>query len=68
MSGRLKVTAALITRNEERVIGRCLKSLAWADEILVIDAESTDRTVEICKDCAQSRMDRFQGSTHVRDE
>lgn len=49
MNGRLPVTAAMITRNEERYIARSLASLAWADEILVIDAESTDRTVEICK-------------------
>lgn len=44
------VTAAIITKNEERYIGRCLKSLTWADEILVIDAESTDRTPSICKE------------------
>ena len=50
MSERLKITAALITRNEERLIARCLKSLVWVDEIFVIDAESTDRTVEICSD------------------
>lgn len=44
------ITVAIITRNEEKVIGRCLGSLAWADEILVVDAESTDRTREICLD------------------
>ncbi|MCM2277708.1 MAG: glycosyltransferase family 2 protein [Oligoflexia bacterium] len=48
----LPVTAAIITKNEERHIGRCLQSLLWADEILVIDAESEDRTAEICRDAA----------------
>ena len=43
----------IITKNEEHHIARCLRSLAWADEILVIDAESTDRTFEICKDPTQ---------------
>ena len=46
------VTAAIITRNEEKYIGRCLASLTWADEILVVDAESADHTREICLDPA----------------
>lgn len=50
MSQRFPVTATILTRNEEKHIARCLESLAWADEILVIDAESTDRTPEICND------------------
>jgi glycosyltransferase involved in cell wall biosynthesis len=48
----MKVTAAIITHNEEKHIARCLRSLAWADEIVVVDAESDDRTVEICQDRA----------------
>ncbi len=47
MSARA-VSAALITFNEEKKIGACLASLAWADEIVVVDAHSTDRTREIC--------------------
>lgn len=42
------VSAVIIARNEERHIERCLRSLSWADEILVVDAESTDQTREIC--------------------
>jgi len=44
------ITAAIITRNEEKYIARCLASLSWADEILVVDAQSTDRTPQICRD------------------
>jgi len=44
---RAKVSAVLITKNEERNIKRCLESLKWVDEIVVVDGESTDRTVEI---------------------
>jgi glycosyltransferase involved in cell wall biosynthesis len=44
-----KITAAVITYNEEHRIGRCLKSLTWADEIVVIDSFSTDRTPDICR-------------------
>ncbi|MGC1454675.1 MAG: glycosyltransferase family 2 protein [Nitrospirota bacterium] len=44
-----KITAAIITYNEERKIERCLRSLVWVDEIVIIDSFSTDRTVDICK-------------------
>lgn len=44
------VSAVLITHNEERVIERCLRSLLWADEIVVVDACSSDRTEKLCRD------------------
>jgi glycosyltransferase involved in cell wall biosynthesis len=44
------VSVAIITKNEEKHIARCLRSLSWADEIVIIDAESSDKTAEICKD------------------
>ncbi len=50
----LPVSAVIITRNEERHIQRCLASVSWADEIVVVDAESTDRTPEICQQAGQS--------------
>lgn len=50
---RLPVSALILTQNEERKIGRCLSSLAWADELVVIDARSSDRTREICQDPSQ---------------
>ena len=43
-----KLSVAIITFNEERNIERCLRSVHWADEVIVVDAMSTDRTVEIC--------------------
>lgn len=45
-----RLSAVIITFNEERNIGRCIGSLKpVADEILVVDSLSTDRTVEICQ-------------------
>lgn len=38
-----------ITKNEAGCIQRCLDSVAWADEIIVLDSGSTDNTVELCK-------------------
>ena len=44
-----KLSVVIITYNEERNIGRCLDSLQKvADEIVVLDSLSTDRTKEIC--------------------
>lgn len=46
---RRKVSATIITLNEEADIGACLDSVTWADEIVVVDSGSSDRTVEIAK-------------------
>ena len=43
-----KISCVIITKNEEANIGRCLESVKWMDEIVVVDSGSTDRTVEIC--------------------
>ncbi|MDE3056892.1 MAG: glycosyltransferase family 2 protein [Bacteroidota bacterium] len=42
------LSVIVITENEERNIERCLDSVRWASEIIVVDAFSRDRTVEIC--------------------
>ncbi len=43
------LSAVVITCNEESNIARCLESLSFADEIVVLDSFSTDRTVEIAR-------------------
>jgi glycosyltransferase involved in cell wall biosynthesis len=40
-----KLTVCVITKNESRSIERCLKSVLWADELIVVDSGSTDDTV-----------------------
>lgn len=46
----MKLSVVIITFNEERNIDRCLQSLkAVADEIVVVDSFSKDKTEEICK-------------------
>jgi glycosyltransferase involved in cell wall biosynthesis len=47
---RPKVSACVTTLNEERNIRRCLKSLAWCDEIVVVDSFSTDQTIALCRE------------------
>jgi glycosyltransferase involved in cell wall biosynthesis len=45
----MKISATIITCNEERNIARAIESLRCCDEILVLDSGSTDRTVEIAQ-------------------
>ncbi len=43
------LSVIIITKNESSHIAECLKSVSWADEIIVLDSGSSDDTVEICK-------------------
>lgn len=45
----MSLSVVIITKNEEGAIEDCLDSVAWADEIIVLDSGSVDRTVEICR-------------------
>lgn len=45
----MKISACIIALNEENNIADAIKSVAWADEILVIDSGSTDKTVKIAE-------------------
>jgi glycosyltransferase involved in cell wall biosynthesis len=49
MKENLKISVAMIVKNEEEMLGRCLKTVKGADEIVVCDTGSTDKTVEIAK-------------------
>lgn len=46
----MKLSVTLITRNEAENIRACLESVAWADEIIVVDSVSTDETVAIARE------------------
>jgi len=46
----MRLSVTVITWNEEERLRAGLQSVAWADEIVVVDAESTDKTVEIARE------------------
>jgi glycosyltransferase involved in cell wall biosynthesis len=61
---KLPVSVVVITKNEEDNIAECLKSVSWADELVVLDDNSTDKTVEIAKrytDRVESRKMDVEG-------
>lgn len=43
------ISAVILTKNEEQNIKRCLESVKWCDEIIIIDDKSSDKTLEIIK-------------------
>ncbi len=47
---REAISACITAGNEEHNIRRCLKSAMWANEVVVVDSFSTDRTVAICRE------------------
>jgi glycosyltransferase involved in cell wall biosynthesis len=54
------ISAIIITKNEEKMIGDCLKSLEFVDEILVVDTGNTDKTNQIAKK-AGARIIKYSG-------
>ena len=46
---RASISAFIITKNEEAILGECLAALDWVDEIIILDSGSKDRTMEIAK-------------------
>ncbi len=44
-----KISVTIITKDEQQMIEDCLKSVCWADEIIVVDSGSKDATIELAK-------------------
>jgi glycosyltransferase involved in cell wall biosynthesis len=44
------LSVAIVALNEEANLGRVLESVRWADEIVVVDSGSTDRTCDIARE------------------
>jgi len=47
--GKALLSVIIITKNEQDNIKDCLESIKWADEIIVVDSGSKDKTEEICR-------------------
>lgn len=57
-----RISVTIITKDEEKNIRACLESLQWADEIVVVDSGSRDKTREICEEYgAKVFIEEWQG-------
>jgi len=66
--GRMaKISAYIIAYNEEQNIADAVKSVLWADEVVVVDSFSSDRTIEIATELgARVEQVRFEGFGKLR--
>ncbi|MHB1407220.1 MAG: glycosyltransferase family 2 protein [Desulfitobacteriaceae bacterium] len=55
---KMQVSVLIPTKNEERNISECIKSVSWADEVFVLDSYSSDRTLEICREMGVNVVQR----------
>lgn len=49
VTDKVEISVVIITLNEEKNISRCLESVQWADDIVVVDSGSTDTTCDIAR-------------------
>ena len=65
----MKISAYIIAYNEEDKISDCIKSILWADEIIVADSNSTDGTCEIAESLGAKVVQiEFNGYGNLRNE
>jgi len=68
MSPDQKVSVCIITYNEEKNLPDCLESISWADEIVVVDSISDDKTVKIARSHGCKVIDQeFLGHVKQKD-
>jgi len=64
---KLKLGVIILTKNEERNIADCIASVRWADEVVVFDSFSQDRTVELAQESGATVLQhQFQNFAQQR--
>lgn len=65
MKKKAPITAVILTKNEANMLAGCINSLAWCDEILLIDNGSTDETVSLAENLG-ARVINFSHPSFAR--
>jgi glycosyltransferase involved in cell wall biosynthesis len=61
------ISVVIITLNEEKNIRKCLESVKWANEIIIVDSGSLDKTLEIAKEYTNKIYNiKWQGFSHAK--
>jgi glycosyltransferase involved in cell wall biosynthesis len=58
------ISVVILTKNEEKNILDCLETVSWADEIIIVDDDSKDRTVEIVENLKLKNLKVVSGELH----
>lgn len=65
----MKISALVLTKNEQSMIGECLSQLDFVDEIIILDQDSTDRTIAIAKKYTgkifKTKLDAFDQNRNI---
>ena len=61
MSSKIPVSVLIPAKNEEANLPACLKSVSRADEVFVVDSQSTDRSIEISENLTEAGQKRKIG-------
>jgi len=62
----MKISAIILTLNEEKHIQKCINTLKWVDEIIVVDNGSTDKTIELVEKAGARHFSSTSKSFSVR--
>lgn len=62
-----KISAIILTKNEEEIIRDCWESVKWADEVVIVDDHSTDGTLKILQDLGVEKIILAEKGTSFSD-
>lgn len=62
----MSISVLILTLNEENILPACLASVAWSDDVVVLDSFSADRTVEIAKAAGARVYQRTYDNEHTQ--
>ncbi|MBT4762667.1 MAG: glycosyltransferase family 2 protein [Bdellovibrionaceae bacterium] len=66
---KIPISLVIITLNEENNIARCIQSVPFADEVIIVDSGSSDKTLEIAESLgAKISFEKWQGFYHQKNK